>query len=825
MWEVRLLKSKIGDKEALLDNPDYLNQHTDSNSTGMIELTQSHDPLIRDLRDWNARDPIFLKDLESGTLHYYFSPLHETTSRFNEGKNPPIVSVIRYLTKAFQYELKIPPEDEKKIKQVIDSFDPKQVTGSYLPGWIEKNGKKLIQNAVNIEYAWNELERVGLRKKLIAIQVNPGVHDSLAHWMNKEPLRSKPVGQGAGKTARELGVDIVAHETNNFLAYESITRAHTGDANVLISRQGETNENAAFGDGFYTAIGKKGARGTGLTIRFKVDPEARLGEDFFLAENQPVAEGSFLIFKNKRALQVIPESLNIGPLEYFEMLAGAQSIDVSDRGILEKLKRRIGSRVTTLNDEQRGKLIDLLESAYEKNPPDMRFISELRNVLPEIFKKINPRIIDSFERRAIDQVKAASTHRELPRELDLVQNRASEMIDALTQLSLRQAQFRTPGVPYKSFEGALANLISNYLDHLDASIQKSMFEKAIRLQIENPNVDLGAIQAISRKSPSMLYPYLRAPDSPFLKTVVAQISYDHKGSDPEFRSLVDSLLKSPDPEKRIVAIEALTNFNHVSDEEKRLVVQEVSSPDAITSGSALNFCNRFKLEVPAELQKTLSKHFLEKGPSLISAYQILARATWTPETFSNILKYVVKAEDAGRMPDIAASELLAEQAKGNPKFEEALISAAEKNPLAPLAIGRISKLKCQSERCNRLYAYYLDHISETRGLALANIGYLMPSRLDPKILKALQKWVFDPELSGHPIDRNIRNSAGILYAQGGGEDRATLKKVALHIREDYYRGAEPSPNSSVEIYNVLREVENKLSRSKGCVDTRLENLL
>ena len=107
VWKVRLLKSKIGDKEALLDNADYLNQHTDSNSTGMIELTKSPDPLIRDLKDWNSKDPIFLKDLESGTLHYYFSQLHETTSRFKLGLNPPVVSAIRYLTKAFQYELKL----------------------------------------------------------------------------------------------------------------------------------------------------------------------------------------------------------------------------------------------------------------------------------------------------------------------------------------------------------------------------------------------------------------------------------------------------------------------------------------------------------------------------------------------------------------------------------------------------------------------------------------------------------------------------------------------------------------------------------------------
>ena len=185
---------------------------------------------------------------------------------------------------------------------------------------------------MNIEYAWNELERLGLRQKLIQIKNNPSTADSLAWWMNKEPLRSKPVGQGGGKTASELGLDIVAHETNSFLAYESITRAHTGDPNVLISRSGISGEQAAHGDGFYTMVGRTGARGTGLTIRFQVNPNAREGTDFTRqVERYPV-------FLNKNALRVIPESLNVGLVEFFEMIADGNGIDGSDRGIVEKLR-------------------------------------------------------------------------------------------------------------------------------------------------------------------------------------------------------------------------------------------------------------------------------------------------------------------------------------------------------------------------------------------------------------------------------------------------------------------------------------------------------
>ncbi len=358
-WEVRLLTQDMGDKQAILNNPDFLNQHTDSNSTGLIEITKpkTGESVVRDVRDWKAKQPHFLKDIHDGALHYYFSPLHETTKFAKEGRNPPILSAIRYLTKAFQYELQLRPEDLDKIKKVISDFDPTQAgQNSYVSNWVEKNGKKLIQNAVNIEYAVSTLDKLGLRKKLAAIKGNAGLVDSLAWWMNKEPLRSHSLGQGSGKTAKELGLDIVAHETNNFLAYESITRAHTGDANVLISRENAAGEGAAYGDGFYTQVGREGARGTGLTIRFHLDPNAREGADFARASH-----GEYIVVKNKNALKVIPESLNIGPVEYFEMLANNKNLSHGDRGILEKLKRRVGVKLKSLTESDEQKILEIVK--------------------------------------------------------------------------------------------------------------------------------------------------------------------------------------------------------------------------------------------------------------------------------------------------------------------------------------------------------------------------------------------------------------------------------------------------------------------------------
>ena len=152
------------------------------------------------------------------------------------------------------------------------------------------------------------------------------------------------VGQGSGKTAKELGIEVVAHETNSFLAYESITRSHSGEPNVLISRQGMTGEAAVYGDGFYTQMGRLGARGTGLTIRFTVDPNAKEGTDFKIS-------GSFVIFLNKKSLRVIQESLNLNVKDLVNLLQADQDLQIerSDLALLEKLKRKLSA--SKINEE------------------------------------------------------------------------------------------------------------------------------------------------------------------------------------------------------------------------------------------------------------------------------------------------------------------------------------------------------------------------------------------------------------------------------------------------------------------------------------------
>ncbi len=349
-WEVRSLREASYDKGAILDDFGFMNQHTDSNSTGMVELTNppKGESVVRDIRDWkNSQNSQFLKDVHEDKLTYYSSPTHDQTQRAKEGKNPPIFSVVRALTKAFQYDLKIRPEDLAVMKREIDQFSAaRDLQNPDAQRWLEKNGKKLYQHAENVKYASETLEKLGLKQKLIAIKNNADDANSLSWWMSKEPLKSSPVGAGLGRTAKDLGIDTVAHETKSFVAYESITLSHAGEPNIFISRNGVKGELAEYENGFYTAIGRKGASGSGITIRFKADPNAVEGKDFSLAK-ESVREGASVIWHNKNAIRVIPESLELSPSQYFEFLAEGKEISEDDKVLIWKLKRKLEHSMTS----------------------------------------------------------------------------------------------------------------------------------------------------------------------------------------------------------------------------------------------------------------------------------------------------------------------------------------------------------------------------------------------------------------------------------------------------------------------------------------------
>ncbi|MEK7358707.1 MAG: hypothetical protein AAB250_19840, partial [Bdellovibrionota bacterium] len=234
-------------------------------------------------------------------------------------------------------------------------------------------GKKLFMHAVDVERAWNQTEALGLRAKLLGFDM-AHQENSLAWWMSKEPLRTKPVGQGTGRTAAEIakarGLDrlIVAHETRSFLALESIERSHKGSPNFFISRNGPTAESAAYGEGTYTRIGRKGAVGSGLTVRMAVDPGAREGTDFFLG-----GSGDYVVLKNKAAAVVLNESYSLTPAQYVEMIAHDQDFDANEKGLIEKMTRRLSHQAKNLSPEQ----MALIKTIYSNSDRKIRILSEL----------------------------------------------------------------------------------------------------------------------------------------------------------------------------------------------------------------------------------------------------------------------------------------------------------------------------------------------------------------------------------------------------------------------------------------------------------------
>ncbi len=349
-WEVRLLRKASGEKVALLENPDFLEQHTDSHSVGLIELTTPPigESRVRDLKDLNSSQPQFLKDVAEGKLHYYFSMNHGDTSRAKNKLNPPILSVVRYFIKAVQYELEMRPSDLDVIIKIIEQFDPKDLPSTYVENWLIKNSRNLILYAVDIEYAWNLIEKVGLREKLLKLD-HAKIENSLAWWLSREPLRSFKVGEGEGRTANELKIDVVAHETKDFMAYESITRSHQGIANVLVSREGFNGESALYGNGFYVQKGVKGARGSNITIRFRMNPNAREGSDFILSND-------YLIIRNRNAIEVIPEYLQLN-LEGYLALLKSGAIDSFDLGIKYKLDQRMSRLPLNLSNQEIERLL------------------------------------------------------------------------------------------------------------------------------------------------------------------------------------------------------------------------------------------------------------------------------------------------------------------------------------------------------------------------------------------------------------------------------------------------------------------------------------
>ncbi len=364
IWEVRLLKSPrgegIGKKDPIIGDINFRNQNSDSYSLALVELTDPprRERRVRDAFHWDERgETPFFRDLLEGKLTYYRNPAHSKTARALAGWNPEIISVIRAFSKSYQYDA-VPREESLEIMtKVVEEFNPNAPFDSHAVRYILGNSGKIFQHSRDLEATWNALEKSGLRRKLIQFAQRYGGDSGLVTLLNREPIRSYPLGQGpgrsdgaasTGKTARALGLggEIFSHETNSFLAYENITMSRDGKPNFFISRNGRDDEAAAYGDGLYGRRGRIGARGTGLTIRFELNPDAVEGRDFYHAG------ADYYVFLNANAIRILPEDRISMSISEFMTLLDQGNFSVVDRGVLKKLELKMTSNALLLSDTE-----------------------------------------------------------------------------------------------------------------------------------------------------------------------------------------------------------------------------------------------------------------------------------------------------------------------------------------------------------------------------------------------------------------------------------------------------------------------------------------
>ncbi|MBF0206299.1 MAG: hypothetical protein HQK53_05365 [Oligoflexia bacterium] len=306
VWDIRLFHSPFGDKEALISD-DFINQHNDSNSIGLIRLNgDGSSNVVSDLLNSN----LFIEDILSGTIHYLFNNAHDRTNRASNRLNPQIFSIIRLFIKKFQYGLEISTDSTQKIQRIIQEFNPdtfftgNESTDSYLLHFLLKNVKKIFLGARDMENTYNELAENGLFPKLqqladhnipMILQKSPD-SNQLAWWLKQKPLfsdneRLLSPCPGSSRNAQQNGIRTVAFRPIRYGEIESIYKASRKNPNVL--------QNVSGGFKFFLIKAQ-----TPMDLRliyFRVNPNACEGIDYQITEDPDI-----IIFSNRAALELIP---------------------------------------------------------------------------------------------------------------------------------------------------------------------------------------------------------------------------------------------------------------------------------------------------------------------------------------------------------------------------------------------------------------------------------------------------------------------------------------------------------------------------------------
>jgi hypothetical protein len=122
LWDVATLYEENG--RGVIDSKDYQRQNTDLASTGMVLIAGVPDdrhPLILSTRvSENGHD--FMTVVDKGINSYLNSKSHNSTSLAGQGKNPKVVSALKFLANSVRFDLSIPEDDLQKVKSIVTRF-------------------------------------------------------------------------------------------------------------------------------------------------------------------------------------------------------------------------------------------------------------------------------------------------------------------------------------------------------------------------------------------------------------------------------------------------------------------------------------------------------------------------------------------------------------------------------------------------------------------------------------------------------------------------------------------------------------------------------
>lgn len=334
VWEVRALHYAIGFKPAVIGNPDFENQNTDSNSSGLIELTapQGGRSRLQDLRKTHPGEGKFFRDLMEGRITYYNTQLHNKTSRATAA-NPITISALRFIIKLYEYDLATDKASLEAVEKILVESDfpaVHSVRGSRR--WIEKNGAKLLDNAVDVEKAWLHLQKLDLIKRMSIF--GPSTDTSTLAWLlTQTPVRTLSLNktQSAASndaTAADWGLKKAYLRITDFKDYERL-RMGRADAPNLLSDKARVK----------LSLDYKPKAGE-VWVGFYINQAAVEGKDFELIKDNGVR------ILNRKSLRLIPETLEIPRSNLIDLI-----VQRADPDFVAYLIRQ-NNLLSTLNEEE-----------------------------------------------------------------------------------------------------------------------------------------------------------------------------------------------------------------------------------------------------------------------------------------------------------------------------------------------------------------------------------------------------------------------------------------------------------------------------------------